>query len=91
LSKPDADFREARRLSVRSTSKLVSAVLAAAGGEESAHALRHMLATRLVRDHARNLALVADILGHADVKLTRRYPLAELEDRLAALEDLDRG
>ena len=65
-------------------------MLAAVGIEESAHALRHTLATRLVRDHARDLALVADILGHADVKTTRRYARSELEDRRAALEDLDR-
>ena len=96
-SKPAADSgplwlsRSGRRLSVRAISKLVSAVLATAGIEESAHALRHTLATRLVRDHARDLALVADILGHADVKTTRRYARSELEDRRAALEDLDRG
>jgi site-specific recombinase XerD len=83
--------RSGQRLSVRSISKLVSEVLAAASVEESAHALRHTLATRLVRDHARDLALVADILGHADVKTTRRYARSELEDRRAALEDLDRG
>ncbi len=96
-SRPAADSgplwlsRGGRRLSVRSISKLVGVVLAAAGIEESAHALRHTLATRLVRDHARDLALVADILGHADVKTTRRYARSELEDRRAALEDLDRG
>ncbi len=33
-------------------SKIVTAVMAAAGIEESAHALRHTVATRLVRDHA---------------------------------------
>ncbi len=96
-SRPAADSgplwlsRAGRRLSVRSISKLVSAVLAAAGIEESAHALRHTLATRLVREHARDLALVADILGHADVKTTRHYARSEIEDRRAALEDLDRG
>ena len=96
-SRPAADSgplwlsRTGQRLSVRSISKLVSAVLGAAGIEESAHALRHTLATRLVRDHARDLALVADILGHTDVKTTRRYARSELEDRRAALEQLDRG
>jgi site-specific recombinase XerD len=97
LSKPDIHSgplwlsRTGQRLSVRSISKLVTAVLAAAGIEESAHALRHTLATRLVRDHARDLALVADILGHTDVKTTRRYARSELEDRRAALEQLDRA
>jgi site-specific recombinase XerD len=83
--------RTGERLSARSISKIVSTVLASAGIEESAHALRHTLATRLVRDHGRDLALVADILGHADVKTTRRYARSELEDRRAALEKLDRG
>jgi hypothetical protein len=32
----------------------------------------------------------ADVLGHADVKTTRRYARSELEDRRAALEALDR-
>ena len=44
----------------------------------------------LVRDHGRDLALGADVLGHADVKTTRRYARSELEDRRAALEALDR-
>jgi site-specific recombinase XerD len=57
---------------------------------ESAHGLRHTVATQLVRDHGRDLALVADILGHADVKTTRRYARSELEERRAALEALDR-
>lgn len=83
--------RTGGRLSVRSISKLVGTVLATAGIEESAHALRHTLATRLVRERAHDLALVADILGHADVKTTRRYARSELEDRRSALEDLDRG
>ena len=59
-----------------------------AGIEESAHALRHTVATRLVRDHGHDLVLVADILGHADVKTTRRYARSDLEQRRAALEDL---
>jgi site-specific recombinase XerD len=83
--------RGGQRLSVRSVSKLVAGVMAAAGVDESAHGLRHTVATRLVRDHSRDLALVADILGHADVKTTRRYARSELEDRREALEELDRG
>ena len=49
---------------------------------------RHTIATRLVRDHAHDLVLVADILGHADIKTTRRYAQSDLEQRRAALEDL---
>jgi site-specific recombinase XerD len=73
---------------VRSISKIVTAVVAEPGIAESAHALRHTVATRLVRDHAHDLVRVADILGHADIKTTRRYALSGLESRLAALEDL---
>jgi integrase len=51
--------------------------------------LRYTLATRLVRDQGRDLALVADILGHTDVKTTRRYARSELEDRRAALDARD--
>jgi site-specific recombinase XerD len=83
--------RAGRRLSVRSISKLVAGVMAAAGVGESAHGLRHTVATQLVREHRRDLVLVADILGHVDVKTTRRYARSELEDRRAALEELDRG
>jgi site-specific recombinase XerD len=82
--------RTGQQLSVRSITKLVTKVMAAAGVEETAHGLRHTLATRLVRQHGRDLALVADVLGHADVKTTRRYARSELEDRRAALEALDR-
>jgi hypothetical protein len=73
-------------LSVRSITTLVTKVMAAAGVEEAAHRLRHTLATRLVRDHGRDLALVADVLGHADAKTTRRYARSELEDRRTALK-----
>ena len=43
---------------------------------------------RLVREHGHDLVLVADILGHADVKTTRAYARSQLEDRRAALEAL---
>lgn len=62
--------------------------MAEAGIEESAHALRHTVATRLAREYGRDLTLVADILGHADLKTTRHYVRSDLEDRRAALEDL---
>ena len=80
--------RTGEPLSVRSLSKIVTAVMATAGIEDSAHALRHTVATRLVRDHGHDLVLVADILGHADVKTTRRYARSDLEQRRAALEEL---
>ena len=62
--------------------------MARAGVQGSSHALRHTVATRLVRDHGHDLVLVADILGHADIKTTRRYARSDLEQRCAALEDL---
>jgi site-specific recombinase XerD len=80
--------RTGEQLSVRSISKIVTAVMARAGIQESAHALRHTVATGLVRDHAHDLVLVADILGQADIKTTRRYAKSDLEQRRAALEDL---
>jgi integrase len=69
--------------SVRSISKIVTAVMARAGIAESPRALRHTVATRLVRDSAHGLVLVADIVGHADTETTRRYPLSDLEQRRA--------
>jgi site-specific recombinase XerD len=82
--------RTGEQLSVRSLTKLVGQVMAAAGVEESAHALRHTIATRLMREHGDDLALVADVLGDTDVKTTRRYARSELEARRKALEALDR-
>jgi integrase len=73
---------------VRSINKHVTATMARAGIDESEHALRHTAATRLIRDHAHDLPLIADILGHADVKTTRRYARSDLEQQPAALEDL---
>ncbi|WP_121247074.1 tyrosine-type recombinase/integrase [Solirubrobacter pauli] len=80
--------RTGEPLSVRSISKVVTAVMAKAGIEDSADALRHTVATRLVHEHGQDLVLVADILGHADVKTTRRYARSDLEQRRAALERL---
>jgi len=82
--------RNGQQLSVRSINKLVAQVMAAAGVDDSAHALLHTLNTLLVRDHDQDLALVADVLGHADVKTTRHYARCELEARRAAFEALDR-
>jgi site-specific recombinase XerD len=43
----------------------------------------------LRRERAADLTLVADILGHADVRTTRRYTRSTIEDRRAAMQDLD--
>jgi integrase len=63
-------------------------VMVRAGIDESAHALRHTVATRLARECGRDLALVVDFLDHADLKTTRHYVRSDLEDRRAALEEL---
>src|SRR5205807_552663 len=76
-------------LSVRSITTIATGAMRDAGVAESAHALRHTLATRLLRERAADLTLVADILGHADVRTTRRYTLSTIEDRRAAMPDLD--
>jgi integrase len=74
---------------VRSISKIVTAVMARAGIAESPHALRHTVATRLVRDSAHGpVVLVADIVGHADTETTRRYALSDLESAAPAFGDL---
>ena len=60
-----------------------------AGVEDSAHALRHTLATRLMRNQGRDLVLVADVLGHRDVKTTARYARSKTRDQRIALEAAD--
>jgi site-specific recombinase XerD len=57
-------YRVDRQTSVPSISMLVSSVMTRAGIDESAHTLRNIVATRLAREYGRDLALVADILGH---------------------------
>jgi hypothetical protein len=73
---------------VGALSKIVTAVMARAGIAESPHALRHTVATRLVRDSAHGPVLVADIVGHADTETTRRYALSDLESAAPAFGDL---
>ena len=81
--------RTGARLSVRSLNAIVAGVMASAGIAETAHALRHTLATRLVRDQGHDLVLVADLLGHRDVKTTARYARSTRDDQRAALEGAD--
>ncbi|WP_433235061.1 tyrosine-type recombinase/integrase [Streptosporangium sp. CA-135522] len=49
------------------------------------HVLRHTLATTLVRGKT-DLVLVAEILGHARLKTTRRYGLPSDKDKEDALK-----
>jgi len=48
-----------------------------------------MLATRLVRDQGHDLVLVADLLGHRDVRTTARYARSTSDDQRAAVEGAD--
>ena len=81
--------RGGARLSVRSLSTIVAGVMATAGLTETAHGLRHTFATRLVRDHGRDIVLVGDLLGHRDIKTTARYARSTREDQRAAVEEAD--
>ena len=46
--------------------------------------LRHTLATTLIRGHT-DLVIVAELLGHARLKTTRRYSLPSEKDKADAL------
>lgn len=59
----------------------MSSVLSRAGVEESAHVLRHTVATRPARQRGRDRALVAGILGRADLMIARHYVRSDLENR----------
>jgi integrase len=68
---------------------IAAGVMASAGIAETAHGLRHTLATRLVREHGRDIVLVADLLGpprHQDDGALRTR---EREDQRAAVEGSD--
>ena len=74
---------------MRSLSTIVAGVMTTAGLTETAHGLRHTFATRLVRDHGRDIVLVGDLLGHRDIKTTARYARSTREDQRAAVEEAD--
>jgi integrase len=82
--------RSGARLSARTVNAIVANAMNSAGLDHTAHALRHTLATRLVREDGCDLVLVADVLGHQDVKTTARYARSTCDDRRAALERADR-
>jgi len=52
------------------------------------HDLRHQFATMLRRDHRMPLDRIADMLGHADTKMTQRYAHLLVEDHRADIEKL---
>ncbi len=55
--------------------------------ETSAHTLRHICLTRLVRA-GNDIVLVAELAGHARLETTRRYSLPSDADRQAAMDAL---
>ena len=51
------------------------------------HSLRHTAATRMVRQDGGNLDLAAQLLGHADIQVTRRYAKVDDAQVAAAVEE----
>lgn len=79
--------RRGGRLSARSADEAVRKLVADAGLEVSAHALRHTCLTNLVRA-GEDLVMVAEIAGHRRLDTTRRYSLPSQADRQAAMDRL---
>jgi len=79
--------RRGGRLSARSADEAVRKLVADAGLEVSAHALRHTCLTNLVRA-GEDLVMVAEIAGHRRLDTTRRYSLPSKADRQAAMDRL---
>ncbi len=79
--------RRGGRLSARSADEAVRKLVADAGLEVSAHALRHTCLTNLVRA-GEDLVMVAEIAGHRRLDTTRRYSLPSEADRQAAMDRL---
>ncbi|WP_407310539.1 tyrosine-type recombinase/integrase [Desulfosporosinus sp. SB140] len=71
-----------KRLSVRAIQKLCSHY------EINPHMLRHTRAKSLV-DAGVDLSTVAEILGHADINVTRRYTKPTMDEMLKAMDKTD--
>ncbi len=74
--------RDTKGLTTRTIGNIVDRVSALAGLDRYAftpHSFRHAFATRMLRETG-NLALVQDLLGHADPKTTRVYATISEED-----------
>lgn len=52
------------------------------------HLFRHQLATELIRNKKKDLVLVKDILGHADITTLHVYSKSTEDEQAQALEDL---
>ncbi|MEW9555303.1 tyrosine-type recombinase/integrase [Nonomuraea sp. NPDC050783] len=74
------------RLSARAAGGIIAEIAQTAGLDDptTVHVLRHTLATTLVRGRT-DLVVVAEILGHARLKTTRRYSLPSDKDKEDAL------
>ena len=78
--------RDTKGLTTSSVRDIVDKVSALAGLDRlsfTPHSFRHAFATRMLRETG-NLALVQDLLGHADPKTTRVYATINEEDLKAA-------
>lgn len=70
--------------------KLHNAVLAAAKLSFTMYSFRHTFATRLC-ERTRNVAMVAKVLGHADLKTVMRYVHISDEQAKAAMVEFEAG
>jgi site-specific recombinase XerD len=51
--------------------------------------LRHYFATRLIRYKKQDILLVAELLGHTDINVTKRYTLPSLDELVEAVDNLN--
>jgi site-specific recombinase XerD len=75
------------RLSTRALDLVIRALAGDADLVLSAHTLRHICLTRLVRGGA-DVVLVAELAGHRRLETTRRYSLPSQADRQDAMQRL---
>lgn len=79
--------RGGRRISARTVDHVIRTAGRAAGLEVSPHALRHTFATNLVRGGT-DLAIVAELMGHARTDTTRIYTLPTEEQVQDAVDSV---
>ena len=80
---------ERGNLNRQAINKIIKKYSVRAGFTQSIHphSLRHQLGRDLIRSGT-DLTSVAEILGHSDINVTRRYTLPTEEEKANALENL---